>query len=93
MDGPHLIKILEDIGMLILVPFNKRTNELLYSFDYGISGFDTLKFSEEQIIVQSIMKDDHKRFKIYIYGESKDEQYELFGIDMENIVTQKYWEC
>jgi hypothetical protein len=73
-DGPHLIKVLDDIGILVLVPFNEATNEIKYSLDYGIKTMNTVRFTpnknEDKYLVRSILKDVNYPMKIYLYVES-----------------------
>lgn len=34
MDGPHIVKVIEEIGLVILVDFNKPTNQVVLTFDF-----------------------------------------------------------
>lgn len=47
-DGPHIIKMVEEIGLLILAPYNKVTREIYLTFNYGETGFHNLIFSENK---------------------------------------------
>lgn len=67
--------MIDDISLLILVPFNQITNEIIYSLSNGLNGFQKFKFSEEPSLVEIIIKDKFNPYKFYIYTYNQHKGY------------------